>query len=250
MSTSIRNPLLIRPLRLTACLLFLNLGISAQEKESASLPDVYFSIGYQYARFGSSLSNNQISMFTTNQLVAEGGNKATNYQNAFGLVIRMAVSPGDADSQFRMEFSLTNKKVLADQSYQTTLPDTGPVQIDTRYKTRIRMLSMGTSYHLGAFALGGSLDMGMFSSLRKFKGIGGEDEGKWIPWFSHPKIFGSGYSGKTPIVGATLHASFTIRQRVELRVYKQFSLGLPATLSDRYFSLGNVGLELNFILPN
>lgn len=231
--------------------MFLLNNSPANAQDTKQLPDVYFSIGYQYANFGNSLSNNQISMFTTNQLVAEGGNKATNYQHAYGLVLRLAIAPGgDTDSPFRIEMALTNKKVLSDQEYETTLPDIGPTLINTRYKTRIRALSIGTAYHLGPFALGGSVDIGMFSSLRKFKGIGGEDDGKWVPWFSTPKVFGSGYSGKTPIVGATLHASWFIGQRVELRLYKQFSLGLAAELSDRYFSLGNVGIELNLILPN
>jgi|GEM_PF-2567900 len=223
----------------------------AGAQETKQLPDVYFSLGYQYANFGNSLSNNQISMFTTNQLVAEGGNKATNYQHAFGLVTRLAIAPGgEENSRFRIELALTNKKVLSDQEYETTLPDAGLTLINTRYKTRLRVLAIGTSYHLSAFAFGGSLDIGMFSSLRKFKGIGGEDDGKWIPWFSTPKVFGNGYSGKTPVVGATLHASWFIRQRVELRIYKQFTLGLAGELSDRYFSLGNVGIELNLILPN
>lgn len=208
----------------------------------------FVSIGYQYAYFGNSLASNQVRMAGENKSVAPGGNKATNYQHGYGLVLRGTFP---SENNFQVELTASNKKVMADRSYQMANADSSAfTPIDVKLRTRIRSFSVGGSYFIKNFSIGGSVDLGIFASYQKYSGIEGESNKKWIPWFMTPKVIGGGYTGKTPVLGFSLFASYRIAQTIQLRVYKQFTgFGLGAELSDNFFSISNIGAELAFTFP-
>jgi len=201
-------------------------------------PEQSFSVGYQYANFGNSLSASQVRMEGMNQNVAEGGDRFTNYRNAYGLVLRGMFGNGRLIS----EFTLGNKKVISDQVYTDS---TNQQEISVKTKQRMRYLSYGLHANLNRFTVGASVDIGMFTSLIRYKGYGGDSDGKFVPWFSTPKIFGSGVTGKTPVIGWTISAAYAVTEYTEIRVFKQFTaFGMGAELSHRYFSMSNWGVEL------
>jgi len=222
-------------------LLLLMVGLRAAAQYER--PENSFSVGYQYANFGNSLSSSQIRMAGMNTNVGPGGNRFTNSRNAYGLVLRAMVG---GDGRLISEFALGNKKVIADQAYTQFSPDSlSSQELNIKTKQRMRYFTYGLHYNLNRFTVGASVDLGMFTSLIRYKGIGGESDGKWLPWFSTPKVFGSGYTGKTPVIGCTLSAAFALTSFTEIRIFKQFTaFGMGADLSDRYFSMSNWGVEL------
>lgn len=207
----------------------------------------FMSIGYQYANFGNSFAPSQVRMAASNVSVPAGGNRFTNYQHGYGLVLR-ATLPGNEKCQ--MEITLSNKKVISDQTFNMANADSSVLTpIDVKVKTRIRSLSFGGNYFFGNFSIGGSVDLGMFASLQKLSG--GNYDNKWQPWFYTQKVLGSGITGKTPVIGFTVFASYRIAKLVQIRIYKQFTgFGMGAELSDSYFSISNMGAELAFTLPS
>lgn len=210
--------------------------------------DAFCTIGYQYAYFGNSLSSNQIQMAGDNMMVPAGGNRYTNYQHGHGLVARLTLP---ASKGFQLELTIANKKVISDQTYNNYNADSSAfTSIDVKTKTRVRALSFGVSFPVKNFSFGGSMDLGVFASLRRYSGIEGESNKKWQPWFSTQKVFGSGITAKTPVVGFTVFASYRIAELLQIRIYKQFTgFGMGAELSGRYFSIANTGVELGFTFP-
>lgn len=208
----------------------------------------FFSIGYQYAYFGSSLAPAQIRMFDDNTKVPAGGNRFTNYQHGYGLVLRATLP---SEGKFQMELTAANKKVVSDQAYNLANADSSVLTpVDVKVKSRIRSFSFGGSYYMGNFSVGGSVDLGVFASMRRFSGEGITHNKKWEPWFYTQKVLGSGVTGKTPVIGFTVFASYRFARLLQLRVYKQFTgFGMGAELSDNYFSISNIGAELAFTFP-
>jgi hypothetical protein len=216
-------------------------------KAQTDRSDGCLAVGYQYADFGHSLSASEVQMMSMNTSVPEGGNRFTNGSRAFGLVTR-CVLPGDktGESGFYMEFTLANKKVLADQTYRSYAADSSSFQdLEVSTKQRLRYFSFGTGYAWKRLSVSASADLGVFTSLIRYEG--GQYDGKWQPWFKHKKLFGSGDSGKSPVIASTFSLNYLLTDFLELRIHKQFTaFGMGAGLSNRYFSVGNWGAELTF----
>ncbi len=176
-----------------------------------------------------------------NQSAMDNGRRFTNDRNAYGLVLRFTLV---GNSGLTSEFALGNKKVISKMDY---FDSTSMSTVNVTTKQRMRYLTYGLHYTTGRFMFGASLDLGIFASLKKEKGSSIESYNSWHPWFSAPKVFGSGVTAKTPVVGWTLSTSFALSQFTELRVYKQFTaFGMGAELSNKYFSMANWGVELGF----
>lgn len=200
-------------------------------------PDNAFSVGYQYSNFGNSLSAAHLQMEGMNQQATDDGSRFTNDRNAYGLVLRYTIK---GDRGLVSEFALGNKKVVSSMSYQDTLTNS---VLDIRTKQRMRYLSYGLHYSHGSWMIGTSLDLGVFSSLIRQKG--GAIDDAWRPWFYTQKATGGGITGKTPVVGWTIAASYLFTPATELRIYRQFTaFGMGAQLSNSYFSMANWGIEL------
>jgi len=204
-------------------------------------PDSYFSVGYQYSNFGNSLSQSSIEMAQRNENAIDDGSRFTNDRNAYGLVVRYMLV---GNSGLTSEFALGNKKVISKMDY---FDSTSMSAVNVTTKQRFRYLTYGLHYATGRWIFGAGIDMGFFSSLKREKGSIIESLNSWHPWFSAPKIFGSGVTAKTPVIGWTLSTSFAITPFTELRLYKQFTaFGMGAELSNKYFSMANWGVELGF----
>ena len=203
--------------------------------------DNYFSIGYQYSNFGNSLSQSSIEMKRSNKNAVDNENRFTNDRNAYGLVLRYMMSNSKG---LTSEFALGNKKVLSKMSY---LDSASNAVIAVSTKQRMRYLTYGLHYSTGRWTFGTSLDLGIFSSLKREKGSAITGQSKWYPWFYTQKVLGSGITAKTPVVGWSLSAGFALTKFTQLRIYKQFTaFGMGAELSHSYFSMANWGIELAF----
>jgi hypothetical protein len=208
-------------------------------------PENSFSVGYQYGNFENSLSQSAIELHQFNQSIPEGSNRFKNDRNAYGLVVRLMLT---GNKGLISEIALGNKKVISKAGY---FDSTANANINISTKQRFRYLSYGLHYAAGRFTFGASVDLGIFSSLQRSKGSGIEGEEKWHPWFYSPKLSGSGYTGKTPVIGWTLATSVALTQFTELRLYKQFTaFGMGADYSNGYFSMANWGVELAITLNN
>lgn len=226
---------------------FIPAGHAQISRKAAAL-----SIGYQYADFGHSMPAAEIDLLLRNASIPDGGNKFTNVRHGMGAVVRLTMPYAKEGGGFAIDLTLGNKRVSDQARYDTYNADSS-VAIATTVGTRLRYryLGIGANYAWKRFSLGASADLGMFASLIRYKYEGGSDP-KWQPWFSSPKVFGSGYTGKSPVISGTLSAGFLLTHFLELRVSRQVTLfGMGATLSDHYFSINNWSAELTFrICPN
>lgn len=233
---------LLARLFLSSALLLPLSGVAQIARDDAAI-----SIGYQYANFGSSFPAAEIDLMVKNASMSEGSKHFSNARHGMGALVRLTMPFNNADGGFSLDFTLGNKRVSDEAQYDSYNSDSSvvtPTTVST--KLRFRYLSMGTTFAWKRLSLGASMDMGMFASLIRYRYEGGADA-KWQPWFTSPKIFGGGYTGKSPVIGATFSAGFLLTGFLELRVFRQITLfGTGATLSDRYFSIGNWGAELSF----
>jgi hypothetical protein len=225
------------------CILLLFLAMASAASAQIDRSKTAYEIGYQVADFGHSLAASETQMMAMNAVVPDGGNTFSNGSQAFGLVLR-GTFPGDKG--VFLEFTLANKKVLSNQSYDYYTPDSSSFQpLDVFTKQRLRYFSFGAGYAWKRLSASASFDLGTFTSLIRYKGDAFDN--KWQPWYYRPKIFGSGVSGKSPVIGATISLNYLLTRFLELRIHRQFTVfGMGAELSNRYFSLDNWGAELTF----
>jgi hypothetical protein len=220
--------------RLSILLLFALFALQAWTQFER--PDVWYSVGYQYADFGNSLSPATVRMYNFNRSLGPDDKPFENSRHAYGLFGRIMIK---GENGFATELSISNKKVISNASHIDSLG----VETDVRTKQRLRSFNIGLHYTRSRFTAGITVDLGAFASFIRYKG--GSASGKYYPWFYAPKIFGSGYTAKSPVIGCTISAGAALSKHVDARIYKQFTaFGMGGDLSDRYFSLSNWGVEL------
>ncbi|RYD83686.1 MAG: hypothetical protein EOP53_00070, partial [Sphingobacteriales bacterium] len=179
-------------------------------------------VGYNYGRYSNHLSGPEIYMWRINHQfnafnqnpnfrILEVTDEFSTLNDFNGLSLGLEIGSGSNNSNpLRVEFGWNNRHKTSDVRLKYDLGENTPA-IDYYEKVKIRYnaVNVGLGYRpkLGNFYFGAGMDLGLFLTKRKIDAVNVTDKG-WNPWFYTFKVFGDGTTGKTPVVGYSIFASY------------------------------------------